>query len=47
MMYHDFGYFFPFPNKLYETNQIKYPLSLKNYVQSAQTKNPIKILFII
>jgi len=44
MMYHDLGYFFPYPSKLQNEAQIRYPLTLKNFISSAQTKNPIKIL---
>jgi hypothetical protein len=44
MMYHDLGYFFPFPSKLEREEQIKTPLSFSNFVSSAQTRNPIKKL---
>lgn len=46
MMYHDFWYFVPFPSKLYEEKDIKTPLNFKNYLISAQTKNPLKLIFI-
>ena len=46
-MYHDFGYFYPFPHKLNFVDQILTPLTLKNYIRSANTYNPIKILAII
>ena len=42
MMYHDFGYFTPYPHQLSDTKQIKTPLSLKHYLAMANTKNPIK-----
>ncbi len=46
VMYHDFGYFYPFPHSLNFVEQIKSPLSLSNYIKSAKTKNPIKIIAI-
>lgn len=46
MMYHDFGYFTPYPHQLYDTKALKFPLSLKHYLQMAETKNPIKLLLI-
>ena len=45
MMYHDFGYFTPYPHALTDTKQIKTPLSLKNYLAMTQTSNPLKKLF--
>ena len=44
MMYHDFGYFTPYPHALTDTKQIKTPLSLKNYLAMTQTSNPLKKL---
>jgi len=46
VMYHDFGYFYPFPHSLYFVEQIQTPLTLSNYIKSANTKNPIKIIAI-
>lgn len=46
MMYHDFGYFTPYPHKLSDTQQIKTPLSLKHYLAMALTNNIFKKLFI-
>ncbi|MCF7834834.1 glycosyltransferase [Candidatus Gracilibacteria bacterium] len=46
VMYHDFGYFYPFPHSLHFVDQIKTPLTLINYIKSAKTNNPIKILAI-
>jgi hypothetical protein len=46
VMYHDFGYFYPFPHALHFIQQIQNPLTLNNYIKSANTKNPIKILAI-
>jgi len=44
MMYHDLGYFYPFPSKLEREEQIKTPLTFSNFVTSAHTRNPIKKL---
>lgn len=44
MMYHDFGYFTPYPHALTDTKQIKTPLTLKNYLAMTQTSNPLKKL---
>lgn len=46
VMYHDFGYFYPFPHSLNFVDQIQTPLTLKNYIKSADTHNPIKIIAI-
>ncbi len=46
VMYHDFGYFYPFPHSLYFVEQIKTPMTLKNYIKSAKTQNPITIFAI-
>lgn len=46
IMYHDFGYFYPFPHSLNFVDQIQTPLTLKNYIKSADTYNPIKIIAI-
>lgn len=46
VMYHDFWYFYPFPHSLNFVDQIKYPLTLINYIKSANTHNPIKIIAI-
>ncbi|MFZ2151123.1 MAG: glycosyltransferase [Candidatus Absconditicoccaceae bacterium] len=46
VMYHDFGYFYPFPHSLNFVYQIQTPLTLKNYIKSADTYNPIKIIAI-
>ncbi|MBU0626018.1 hypothetical protein KKG31_05220 [Patescibacteria group bacterium] len=47
MMYHDFGYVHPFPHALTDVHQIKTPLTLKHFIQSANTRNPLKILAVI
>jgi len=47
MMFHDLGYFYPFPSQLTSEHQIKKPLTLKNFLASYQTKNPLKKLAII
>ncbi|MCK9466706.1 MAG: glycosyltransferase [Candidatus Absconditabacterales bacterium] len=46
MMYHDLGYFHPYPSLVTQENIVKTPLNLKNYIKSANTKNPLKILAI-
>jgi len=46
IMYHDFGYFYPFPHSLNFVDQIQTPLTLNNYIKSANTYNPIKIIAI-
>jgi hypothetical protein len=46
VMYHDFWYFHPFPHSLNFVDQIITPLTLKNYIKSAHTNNPIKIIAI-
>lgn len=43
MMYHDLGYFHPFPRKLEQEEDIRYPFSLANFIRSAKTKNPLLI----
>ena len=47
MMYHDLGYFYPFPSKLEREEQIKTPFTFSNFISSAKTHNPIKKLAII
>ncbi len=47
IMYHDFWYVYPFPHALQQVSQIPAPCSLKNYIRSANTKNPIMLLWII
>jgi hypothetical protein len=47
MMFHDLGYFIPFPSKLTKENQIKTPLTLKNFLVSQPSRNPVKKLAII
>lgn len=46
MMYHDFGYFTPYPHQLSTIKEIKTPLRLKHYLHMAKTKNPLKKLLI-
>ena len=43
VMYHDLWYFHPYPSEVTDENMIKTPLNLKNFISSANTKNPIKI----
>lgn len=47
MMFHDLGYFYPFPSQLTSEHQIKTPLTLKHFLASYPTKNPLKKLAII
>ncbi len=47
MMFHDLGYFYPFPSQLTREHQIKTPLTLKNFIASYTTNNPIKKLAIM
>ncbi|MFA6256327.1 MAG: glycosyltransferase [Candidatus Absconditabacterales bacterium] len=44
MMFHDLGYFYPFPSELTDEKQIKTPLTWKKFVSSYKTHNIIKIL---
>jgi hypothetical protein len=41
MMYHDLGYFHPFPSKLEREEEIKTPFTFRNFISSSKTKNPI------
>lgn len=47
MMFHDLGYFHPFPSQLTEETQIKTPFTLKRFLTSYPTNNPLKKLAII
>ncbi|MFA7298710.1 MAG: glycosyltransferase [Candidatus Absconditabacterales bacterium] len=47
MMFHDLGYFFPFPSQLTSEHTIKTPLTLKHFLSSYPTNNPLKKLAII
>ena len=40
-MYHDFGYFYPFPSKLYHIEDCKTPVTKKNFTSAYKWKNPI------
>ena len=44
MMYHDFGYFYPFPSQLYHIEDCKTPLTRNNFTSAYKWKNPIKKL---
>ncbi|MFZ5341895.1 MAG: hypothetical protein ACOZBL_05165 [Patescibacteria group bacterium] len=35
IMFHDFGYFHPYPSKVYEESQLDYKLSLKSFLMEA------------
>ena len=41
MMYHDFGYFYPFPSQLYYIEDCKTPLTKKNFLSAYKWNNPI------
>ncbi|HRX63649.1 MAG TPA: glycosyltransferase [Candidatus Absconditabacterales bacterium] len=41
MMYHDLGYFHPFPKSVLQENMVKTPFTFKNFVSSYPSKNPI------
>ena len=41
MMYHDFGYFYPFPSELYFIEDCKTPLTKKNFVSAYKWNNLI------
>jgi len=47
MMYHDFGYVHPFPHALTHVHQIKTPFALRHFLQSANTRNPLKLLAVL
>jgi hypothetical protein len=39
MMYHDFGYFYPYPRKLFFVDEVKTPLNFQNFYASAKEEN--------
>lgn len=47
MMYHDFGYFYPFPSQLFFIEDCKTPLNKKNFVSAYKWKNPITKLAVL
>ena len=47
MMFHDLGYFYPFPSQMTNEHQIKTPFTLKHFLSSYTTNNPLKKLAII
>jgi hypothetical protein len=47
MMFHDLGYFYPFPSQLTSEDQIKTPLDLNHFLASYTTKNQLKKLAIM
>ena len=47
MMYHDFGYFYPFPSELYHIEDCKTPLTKKNFLSAYKWKNPITKLAVL
>ena len=46
MMYHDLWYFHPYPSLVVKEDMIQTPFNFKNFIKSANTKNPLKILAI-
>ncbi len=47
MMYHDFGYFYPFPSQLFFIEDCKTPLTKKNFVSAYKWENPITKLAVL
>lgn len=47
MMYHDLGYFHPYPSQVTQEDMVQTPLTLRNFIKSANTKNPLKICAVI
>ena len=47
MMYHDFGYFYPFPSELYYIEDCKTPLTKRNFLSAYKWKNPITKLAVL
>ncbi|MEI6425838.1 MAG: glycosyltransferase [Candidatus Absconditabacteria bacterium] len=46
MMYHDFGYVYPFPSELKDTQKVITPLTWKHFWKMVDTKNPVKIILL-
>lgn len=44
VMYHDLWYFHSFPSQVTQENMVKTPLTLLNFLYSAWTKNPLKLI---
>ncbi|AHB40838.1 group 1 glycosyl transferase [candidate division SR1 bacterium RAAC1_SR1_1] len=47
MMYHDFGYFFPFPKKLLYEQQIKTPLTFFSFLSMAKQRAITTSIFVV
>lgn len=45
MMYHDLGYFHPYPSKVQNPEEVK-DLSFTSFIKMAKTKNPFKLVFV-
>lgn len=45
MMYHDLGYFHPYPSKVQKVEEVQ-GLSFTTFLKMAQTKNPLKLLLV-
>lgn len=46
MMFHDMGYFVPYPSKLYTIPEVSNTMSLSYRLSLGKTKNPVKILLL-
>ena len=47
MMYHDFGYFYPFPSELYYIEDCKTPLTKKNFLSAYKWNNLVTKLAVL
>ena len=47
MMYHDFGYFYPFPSELYHIEDCKTPITKKNFLAAYKWKNLVTKLAVL
>ena len=45
MMYHDLGYFHPYPSKVQNPEEVE-DLSFTSFIKMAKTKNPFKLVFV-
>ena len=45
MMYHDLGYFHPYPSKVQTPEEVK-DLSFTSFIKMANSKNPFKLVFV-
>lgn len=47
MMFHDMGYYVPYPSVLYNIWKVVGSMSLSYWLQVGKTKNPLKIILLI